>query len=123
MQPGTYSYQFLVDGSWMTSPDAPVAPDEDGHLCNRVSSTAVRFNGGRAVPRSRKLRWDCCSQILVDAPPAFHIYYATGWDKVVLHVRELKASGEPMNQVTSTCRVPNACTCLLVASTASLCIA
>lgn len=36
LQPGTYSYQFLVDGTWMTSPDAPVAPDDDGHLCNRV---------------------------------------------------------------------------------------
>lgn len=36
-QLGVYSYQFLVDGSWMTSPDASVAPDEEGHLCNRVS--------------------------------------------------------------------------------------
>jgi hypothetical protein len=35
-QPGTYSYQFLVDGTWMTSPDAAVGPDDDGHLCNKV---------------------------------------------------------------------------------------
>ena len=64
-----------------------------------------------AVPHSCKLPWDCCAQIMVDAPPAFHIYYATGWDKAVLHVRELKASGEPMNQVKSTCYVTNTCTC------------
>lgn len=36
LQPGTYSYQFLVDGTWMTSPDMPVGPDDDGHLCNKV---------------------------------------------------------------------------------------
>lgn len=36
MQPGTYSYQYLVDGTWMTSPDAAVGPDDDGHLCNKV---------------------------------------------------------------------------------------
>lgn len=36
-QAGTYAYQFLVDGTWMTSPDAPVVPDDDGHLCNQVS--------------------------------------------------------------------------------------
>ena len=36
VQPGTYSYQFLVDGTWMTSPDVPVSPDEDGHPCNKV---------------------------------------------------------------------------------------
>lgn len=38
LQPGTYCYQYLVDGTWMTSPDAPVGPDDDGHLCNKVSS-------------------------------------------------------------------------------------
>ena len=36
VQPGAYSYQYLVDGTWMTSPDAPVGPDDDGHLCNKV---------------------------------------------------------------------------------------
>ena len=38
LQPGAYCYQYLVDGTWMTSPDAPVGPDDDGHLCNRVSA-------------------------------------------------------------------------------------
>ena len=36
LQPGAYSYQYLVDGTWMTSPDAPVGPDDEGHLCNKV---------------------------------------------------------------------------------------
>ena len=36
LQPGTYCCQYLVDGTWMTSPDAPVGPDDDGHLCNKV---------------------------------------------------------------------------------------
>ena len=33
-QAGVYHVQFLVDGSWMTSPEFPVGQDEDGHLCN-----------------------------------------------------------------------------------------
>lgn len=36
-QPGSYSYQFLVDGQWQVSPDASVAPDDDGHVCNQVA--------------------------------------------------------------------------------------
>jgi hypothetical protein len=36
VQPGTYCYQYLVDGTWMTSPDVPVGPDDDGHLCNKA---------------------------------------------------------------------------------------
>ncbi len=35
-QPGTYSYQFLVDGQWQVSPEEQVAPDDDGHICNKV---------------------------------------------------------------------------------------
>lgn len=38
MQPGVYSYQYLVDGTWMTSPDASVGPDDDGYLCNKVTT-------------------------------------------------------------------------------------
>ena len=34
MQAGVHHVQFLVDGSWMTSPELPVGHDEDGHLCN-----------------------------------------------------------------------------------------
>ncbi|KAK9824654.1 hypothetical protein WJX72_012101 [[Myrmecia] bisecta] len=60
LTPGTYSYQFLVDGTWMTSPEVNMAPDDDGHLCNKVT---------------------------VEAPIAFHIFYATGWDDAVLQVR------------------------------------
>ena len=36
VQPGVYCYQYLVDGTWMTSPDVPVGPDDDGHLCNKA---------------------------------------------------------------------------------------
>ena len=36
LQPGVYYVQFLVDGAWMSSPDLPVGPDEDGHFCNKV---------------------------------------------------------------------------------------
>ncbi|CAL8467114.1 g6650 [Coccomyxa elongata] len=66
LPPGTYSYQYLVDGIWMTSPDASVGPDDDGHLCNKMT---------------------------VEVPPAFHIYYATGWEQPVLNVRALSADG------------------------------
>ena len=38
VQPGVYCYQYLVDGTWMTSPDVPVGPDDDGHLCNKARS-------------------------------------------------------------------------------------
>lgn len=41
LQPGTYCYQFLVNGTWMTSPDMPVGPDDDGHLCNKASATST----------------------------------------------------------------------------------
>lgn len=40
LQPGVYAYQYLVDGKWLTSPDAPVAHDEEGHLCNQVVTLA-----------------------------------------------------------------------------------
>ena len=40
VQPGVYCYQYLVDGTWMTSPDVPVGPDDDGHLCNKARSRA-----------------------------------------------------------------------------------
>ena len=43
LQPGTYSYQYLVDGKWMTSPDAPAGPDDDGHLCNKVRLLPCHF--------------------------------------------------------------------------------
>lgn len=36
LQPGEYSYQFLVDGQWRTSASNVVEPDEQGHLCDKV---------------------------------------------------------------------------------------
>ena len=45
MQPGVYAYQYLVDGKWLTSPDAPIAHDEEDHLCNKVGWPAVLHAG------------------------------------------------------------------------------
>lgn len=67
LTPGVYSYQFLVDGRWVTSPDAPIAKDDAGHLCNTME---------------------------VRVPPAFHIFYATGWQHPVLHYCA-HSSGQP----------------------------
>lgn len=41
VQAGVYHVQFLVDGSWMTSPQLPVGDDEDGHLCNTVRTAVL----------------------------------------------------------------------------------
>ena len=35
----------------------------------------------------------------VEVPPAFHIYYATGWEEPMLRVRELSPDGTPINEV------------------------
>lgn len=36
------------------------------------------------------------------APPAFSIFYATGWDEAVLRVRMLNADGTPQHPVRTT---------------------
>ena len=53
LQPGAYSYQYLVDGTWMTSPDAPVGPDDEGHLCNKV---LVRLPASLECPATTVVR-------------------------------------------------------------------
>lgn len=58
--PGHYWYQFYVDGMWLTSPEDQVAPDDNGHVCNRV---------------------------VVDTPAAYHIFYTTGWQDAYIHYR------------------------------------
>ena len=39
-------------------------------------------------------------QITVEVPPAFHIFYATGWEEPVLRLRELCADGSPRHEVS-----------------------
>ena len=29
----------------------------------------------------------CVEQVTVDAPPAFHLFYATGWKEAAVHMR------------------------------------
>lgn len=36
----------------------------------------------------------------VEIPPAFHIFYATGWEDPVLRVRMLNADGTPQTPVS-----------------------
>jgi len=43
VQAGVYHVQFLVDGSWMTSPELPVGHDEDGHLCNTARTAQFEY--------------------------------------------------------------------------------
>ena len=38
-------------------------------------------------------------QMTVEVPPAFHIFYATGWEEPVLRVRELSPDSTPINEV------------------------
>ena len=40
-------------------------------------------------------------QMTVEVPPAFHIFYATGWEEPVLRLRELRADGLPQHEVSS----------------------
>lgn len=40
----------------------------------------------------------CWTQMEVKVPPAFHIFYATGWRNPVLHYRTLE-DGNPSSEV------------------------
>ena len=131
LQPGTYCYQYLVDGTWMTSPDAPVGPDDEGHLCNKVllncrdqgclhadvshRNASASDHGAchsqpstapEEMPRSRVANWrsrmrvEAVLQMTVEVPPAFHIFYATGWEEPMLRLRELCADGTPRHEVS-----------------------
>ena len=115
MQPGTYSYQFLVDGSWMTSPEAPVAPDEDGHLCNRVSSTAVHLKGGGcptlAQAHMELLRADHGGR---SARLLYLLRHRLGEGRPARPGAEgQRRPDEPGNKHMSHVTPPNTCTCLL----------
>ena len=57
LPPGTYSYQFLVDGAWALCPESPSAATEDGRMANRCRQfgegwgEGVWGGGGRVVRR------------------------------------------------------------------------
>lgn len=51
-----------------------------------------------AAPRADR-RCGLCVQITVSSPPAFRIFYATGWDEVVLHYRQLGEDGTALGEV------------------------
>ncbi|GAB4820554.1 hypothetical protein N2152v2_007600 [Parachlorella kessleri] len=68
LQPGTYAYQCLVDNAWQLCPDTETIHTETGLLANKVE---------------------------VKSPPAFSVFYATGWDDAVLRVRLLNSDGSP----------------------------
>lgn len=70
LPPGQYQYQFLVDGQWRLCPDSPTTQREDGAFANSIE---------------------------VRSMPAFHIFYATGWQRAVLHVRALHPDGTPQH--------------------------
>ena len=121
----------------MTSPDAPVVPDDDGHLCNRVRlkkfpvSCYLRMSFAPHCEAARQQRllgishaqqdanshpfvgYDDQSlkltikliltrligQIDVRGPSAFHISYATGWEEVRLHYREISDDDYAVSEV------------------------
>ncbi|KAK9810564.1 hypothetical protein WJX73_000994 [Symbiochloris irregularis] len=70
LPPGVYAFQYLVDGKWLTSPDAPVAHDEEGHLCNQID---------------------------VKVPPAYRIFYATTWHNPTLQY-QIQRDGQAGDQ-------------------------
>jgi sucrose-6F-phosphate phosphohydrolase len=70
LPPGSYFFQFLVDGAWRLRPDVDAAHTADGHFANVLQ---------------------------VAAAPAFRVFYATGWTDAVLRVRRLDAAGAPLH--------------------------
>ena len=64
LPPGSHPYSFLVDGAWALCPHCPTAHTEDGHFANVVE---------------------------VASPPAYHVFYPTGWPEAVLRVRAVGA--------------------------------
>jgi hypothetical protein len=44
----------------------------------------------------------------VEVPPAFHIYYATGWEDPVLRVQALNGDGSPQTPVSAEVKI---CAC------------
>jgi len=71
LPPGAYAYQFLVDGTWKLRPDLDSIHTSDGHFANTME---------------------------VQLPPAFRIFYNTGWDAANLNVRGLDKEGKPLTE-------------------------
>jgi len=71
LPPGAYAYQFLVDGKWKLRPDLDSVHTPDGHFANTME---------------------------VQLPPAFWIFYNTGWDDASLNVRGLDKEGKPLTE-------------------------
>lgn len=127
---GHYQFQFFVDGQWLLCPSQPTTLTEQGRLVNRRVGTAGRgaaLEPGEAQHSSRACRrrgpprlpltaaacpTPHCRSMEVRAPPAYHIYYATGWTSAVLHVRHAAGPGEaeepwqalPMHSTSSRSR-------------------
>lgn len=70
LPPGQYAFTFLVDGVWRRHPELDAAHTADGRITNLLT---------------------------VESPPAFRIYYATGWKAAHLKVRGLDATGTPLD--------------------------
>ncbi|KAH7618839.1 putative sucrose-phosphatase 1 [Nannochloris sp. 'desiccata'] len=71
LPPGAYAYQFLVDGKWKLRPDLDSVHTPDGHFANTME---------------------------VQLPPAFRIFYSTGWANASLNVRGLDKEGKPLTE-------------------------
>ncbi|EIE26776.1 S6PP-domain-containing protein [Coccomyxa subellipsoidea C-169] len=76
-------FKFLVDGQWATSPVEPITGDGKELIPLRLS------------PESGDFQLSCGLPMTVELPPAFHIFYATGWEIPILHMRALNADGSP----------------------------
>lgn len=70
LPPGTYTYYFLVNDAWQICSQTDTIHTEDGLLANKVE---------------------------VKSPPAFSIFYATGWEEAVIRVRLLTKDGTPQH--------------------------
>lgn len=71
LPPGSYAYQFLVDGEWRLRPDSDAVHTPDGHFANTMT---------------------------VALPPAFRIFYSTGWTAAKLVYRGLDSEGKPLSE-------------------------
>lgn len=71
LPPGTYFYQFLVNDTWKLRPDEEAVNAPDAHFANVIN---------------------------VNMPPAFRIFYSTGWHDAVVKWRGLDGKGQPVTE-------------------------
>ena len=109
-----YHVQFLVDGSWMTSPELPVGDDEDGHLCNTARPAPSLGSGVTpAQPIHAAQVYASLSQTSPNAV-AGQRAVATGFPRVLRH--RLAAADAALQGPSRGWRAARRCGCCLLSA-------